>query len=257
MYGPQLTCSKGKGRSSEDCVMQAVKSLCQKLQQWVHQPDGRSAEALQWLSSFPAVVQGLVQVPCPALPCPALPCPALPCPALHLPLLLCPALHCIAVVLPCLARPCPVLHCNVQPCTALFRPTLPGFNAASCLSLTAALVGVCICLLSSCLLSSCLLSSCLLSSCLLSSWTCWCLYSCECLVLRLILCLSICLHVSTVDARMACISLITSRCCSHCSLMLSSNHVCMSYQTHCFSIQLVKCFFVMCMVAGIITMCSA
>ena len=42
--------------------MQAVKSLCQMLQLWVNQPDGHSAEALQWLSNFPAVVQGLVQV---------------------------------------------------------------------------------------------------------------------------------------------------------------------------------------------------
>ena len=43
-------------------VMQAVKFLCQMLQLWVNQPGGRSAEALQWLSNFPAVVQGLVQV---------------------------------------------------------------------------------------------------------------------------------------------------------------------------------------------------
>lgn len=32
------------------------------VQLWVHQPGGHSAEALQWLTNFPAVVQGLVQV---------------------------------------------------------------------------------------------------------------------------------------------------------------------------------------------------
>lgn len=32
------------------------------LQLWVHQPSSRSTEALQWLSNFPAVMQGLVQV---------------------------------------------------------------------------------------------------------------------------------------------------------------------------------------------------
>lgn len=42
--------------------MQAVKSLCQMLQLWVKHPSGRSVEAMQWLSNFPAVVQGLVQV---------------------------------------------------------------------------------------------------------------------------------------------------------------------------------------------------
>lgn len=42
--------------------MQAVQSLRQLLQLWVDQPGGRSAEALQWLTNFPAVVQGLVQV---------------------------------------------------------------------------------------------------------------------------------------------------------------------------------------------------
>lgn len=58
------TCSFPKAKTNvlKNVLMQAVKSLCQKLQQWVHQPDSCSAEALQWLSNFPAVVQGLVQV---------------------------------------------------------------------------------------------------------------------------------------------------------------------------------------------------
>lgn len=42
--------------------MQAVESVWETLQLWVHQPGSRSTEALQWLNNFPAVMQGLVQV---------------------------------------------------------------------------------------------------------------------------------------------------------------------------------------------------
>ena len=43
-------------------MVQAVESVWEMLRVWVHQPGARSTEALQWLSNFPAVVQGLVQV---------------------------------------------------------------------------------------------------------------------------------------------------------------------------------------------------
>lgn len=58
-----LTCLlKTETEIAKVYMMQAVVSLCQMLQQWVHQPDGGSAEALLWLSNLSAVVQGLVQV---------------------------------------------------------------------------------------------------------------------------------------------------------------------------------------------------